>query len=85
MTQYTEFVKQYADDNALSYKQAMKEAKEKDTYQQYKSQKSRTMDISLDTEVEPPLPEKKKGKKSAPEKKQLKRLPAKQKKRLPKK
>ena len=29
MTQYTEFVKQYADDNALSYKQAMKEAKEK--------------------------------------------------------
>ena len=59
MTQYTEFVKQYADDNALSYKQAMKEAKEKDAYQQYKNKLSRTMDISLDTEVEqPPSPPK---------------------------
>ena len=81
-TQYTEFVKQYADDNALSYKQAMKEAKEKDAYQQYKSQKSRTMDISLDTEVEPEPPSPPKKKKPAPVKK---RLPAKQKKRLPKK
>ena len=84
MTQYTEFIKQYADDNALSYKQAMKEAKEKDAYQQYKSQKSRTMDISLDTEVEPPPSppkQKKKEKKPAP----VKRQPTKQKKRLPKK
>ena len=54
MTQYTEFIKQYADDNALSYKQAMIEAKEKDAYQQYKNKLSRTVDISLDTEVEPP-------------------------------
>ena len=61
MTQYTEFVKQYADDNALSYKQAMKEAKEKDAYQQYKNKLSRTIDISLDTEVEqPPSPPKQK-------------------------
>ena len=84
MTQYTEFVKQYADDNALSYKQAMKEAKEKDAYQQYKNKLSRTVDISLDTEVEqPPSPpkQKKKEKKPAPVKKQQ----AKQKKRLPKK
>ena len=80
MTQYTEFVKQYADDNALSYKQAMKEAKELDAYQQYKSQKNRTMDISLDTEVEPPSPPKKKEKKPS----QGKRQPAKKKKNQPK-
>ena len=70
MTQYTEFIKQYADDNALSYKEAMKEVKEKDVYQQYKNKLTRTMDISLDTEVEPPVPEKKKEKKPEPEKRQ---------------
>ena len=73
MTQYTEFIKQYADNNALSYKQAMMEAKEKDAYQQYKNQKNRTVDISLDTEVEqPPSPPKlkKKERKPAPIKKQ---------------
>ena len=81
MTQYTEFIKQYADDNALSYQQASKEAKEKDAYQQYKSQKNRTLDISLDTEVEPPLMEKKKEKKPGP----VKRQPARKKKSPPKK
>ena len=88
MTQYTEFIKQYADDNALSYKQAMIEAKEKDAYQQYKNKLSRTVDISLDTEVEPPHSpphsppkQKKKEKKPTPVKKQQ----AKQKKRFPKK
>ena len=88
MTQYTEFIKQYADDNALSYKQAMKEVKEKDVYQQYKNKLTRTMDISLDTEVEPPVPEKKKEKKLAPEKRQsAKKFPTKnlQKKNQPKK
>ena len=85
MTQYIEFIKQYADDNALSYKQAMKEVKEKDVYQQYKNKLTRTMDISLDTEVEPPVPEKKK---LAPEKRQsAKKLPTKnlKKKNQPKK
>ena len=84
MTQYTEFIKQYADDNALSYKQAMIEAKEKDAYQQYKNKLSRTVDISLDTEVEPPHSppkQKKKEKKPTPVKKQQ----AEQKKRFPKK
>lgn len=61
MTQYTEFIKQYADDNAMSYKEAMKEVKEKDVYRKYQNQLTRTVDISLDTEVEPPILEKKKS------------------------
>ena len=64
MTRYTEFIKQYADDNALSYKEAMKEVKKKDIYKQYKSQQNRTLDISLDSEVEPPNSPKKKKKKN---------------------
>ena len=88
MTKYTEFIKQYADDNALSYKQAMMEAKEKDAYQQYKNQKNRTVDISLDTEVEqPPSPpkQKKKEKKPAPIKKQQAKQKKKSLKKSPKK
>ena len=84
MTQYTEFIKQYAVDNALSYKQAMMEAKEKDAYQQYKNKLSRTVDISLDTEVEPPhSPPKQKKKEKKPT--AVKKQQAKQKKRFPKK
>lgn len=60
MTKYTEFIKQYAVDNDMSYKEATKDAKE--AYQQFKSKDSRTLDISLDSEVEPlPLPPKKKS------------------------
>ena len=88
MTQYTEFIKQYADDNALSYKQAMIEAKEKDAYQQYKNKLSRTVDISLDTEVEPPHSppkQKKKEKKPTPVKKQQAEQKKKSLKKSPKK
>ena len=62
MTQYSEFMKQYAQENSLSYKQAMKEGK--GAYQNWKKKDDMTLDLSFDTEVEPepeqePMPKKK--------------------------
>ena len=58
----------------MSYKEAMKEVKEKDAYRQYQNQLTRTVDISLDSEVEPPpSPPKKKKKKNQLQKKNKKK------------
>ncbi len=50
MTQYSEFMKKYAQDNNLTYKQAMKEGK--DAYDQWKMKKKEVVNEELIEEIE---------------------------------
>jgi len=50
ITQYSEFMKKYAQDNNLTYKQAMKEGK--DDYYQWKVKKEEAVNEELIEEIE---------------------------------